>query len=61
MNDRNAGEEIVSELGIDPALDIETDQRAELLRSWHKEGSEGEDDPSDEGKESSRDDPSRSG
>ena len=60
MNDRNAGEEMVSELGIDPALDIDTDQRAELLRSWHKEGSEG-DDPSDEGKERSRDDPSRPG
>ncbi len=26
---------MVSELGIDPALDIDTDQRAELLRSWH--------------------------
>ncbi len=37
MNDRNVGEEMVSELGIDPALDIDTDQRAELLRSWHDE------------------------
>ncbi|NNM99098.1 MAG: hypothetical protein HKL91_04810 [Candidatus Eremiobacteraeota bacterium] len=40
MNDRNAGEEMVSELGIDPALDIDTDQRAELLRSWHSEDAE---------------------
>ncbi|MGC8485762.1 MAG: hypothetical protein ACP5O6_09040 [Candidatus Baltobacteraceae bacterium] len=59
MNDRNVGEEMVSELGIDPALDIDTDQRAELLRSWHNEESEGEDEPPDEGDERSRHDPSR--
>jgi len=37
MNERNAGDEMVSEMGIDPALDIDTDQRAELLRRWHEE------------------------
>lgn len=49
MNDRNAGEEMLSELGLDPALEIDTDQRAELLRSWHSEEHEGEGDPPDDG------------
>ena len=51
MNDRNAGEEMLSELGLDPALEIDTDQRAELLRSWHNEENDGEGDPPDDGGE----------
>jgi len=61
MNDRTAGEEMVSELGIDPALEIDTDQRAELLHSWHNEENKKEGDPSADGKERSRHDPSRMG
>ena len=60
MNDRNAGEEMISELGIDPALEIDTDQRAELLRSWHDEEHEGEDDPPEEGEKRPGGDSSRS-
>jgi hypothetical protein len=37
MSDSNINEEMVSELGIDPALDVDSDQRAELLRRWHEE------------------------
>lgn len=37
MKDRDPGEEIIHDLGIDPALDVDSDQRAELLRRWHKE------------------------
>ena len=40
MSDRDAGEEMVSELGIDPAVDIDDRQRYELLREWHKEDAE---------------------
>ena len=60
MNDRNAGEEMISELGIDPALEIDTDQRAELLRSWHSEEHEGEDDSPEEGEKRPGRDSSRS-
>ena len=59
MNDRNAGEEMVSELGIDPTLDIDSDQRAELLRNWHSEESEEEDEASDERSEAPQRAPSR--
>ena len=38
--ERSAGEEIVHELGLDPAEDIDSDQRAELLREWHKQDAE---------------------
>jgi hypothetical protein len=37
MEDRSPGEEMVSELGIDPAIDVDADQRVELLRRWHEE------------------------
>ena len=60
MNDRNAGEEMVSELGIDPALEIDTDQRAELLRSWHDDEHKGEDEPPEEGEKRPGRDSSRS-
>jgi len=38
--DRNTGEEMVSELGIDPSVDIDSNQRAELLQRWHEEDAE---------------------
>jgi len=44
MKDRNTGEKIVSDLGLDPAIDVDSDQRAELLQRWHKE------EPPDDGK-----------
>ena len=40
--DVDIGEEMVSELGIDPAIDVDSNQRAELLRSWHTEPSKDE-------------------
>jgi hypothetical protein len=40
MEDRSTGEEMVSELGIAPAVDVDADQRAELLRRWHEEDAE---------------------
>lgn len=41
--DRTTGEEMVSELGIDPSVDIDSNQRAELLKRWHEEDAEKED------------------
>lgn len=38
--ERSTGEEMVSELGIDPSVDIDSDQRAELLQRWHEEDAE---------------------
>lgn len=38
--DRGVGEEMVHELGIDPAAEIDSDQRAELLREWHRREAE---------------------
>jgi hypothetical protein len=40
MNDRSPEEEMIAELGIDPALEVDSDQRAELLRRWHREDAE---------------------
>jgi len=40
MSDRDAGDEMVSELGIDPSVDIDDRQRFDLLREWHKEDAE---------------------
>jgi hypothetical protein len=37
MEDRTPGEKIVEDLGLDPAEQIDSNQRAELLRRWHKE------------------------
>ncbi len=60
MNDRNAGEEMVSEMGIDPALDIDTDQRAELLRRWHEEDARAAEETDTDGSdEHDRDSPRR--
>ena len=42
MSDRDAGEEIVHDLGLDPSIDIDSDQRAELLQRWHQEDAERE-------------------
>ncbi|HUA09766.1 MAG TPA: hypothetical protein VMA98_10910 [Candidatus Acidoferrales bacterium] len=38
MSERDPADEMISEMGIDPALEIDSDQRAELLRKWHREG-----------------------
>lgn len=40
MSDRDPAESMISDLGLDPALDIDSDQRAELLRRWHEEDAE---------------------
>ncbi|HTU70946.1 MAG TPA: hypothetical protein VMF11_11570 [Candidatus Baltobacteraceae bacterium] len=37
MEDEDPAAEMIHELGIDPALEVDSDQRAELLRRWHKE------------------------
>lgn len=39
MSDRDPAEQMISDLGLDPALGVDSDQRAELLRSWHQEDS----------------------
>jgi hypothetical protein len=41
----NIDDEMVSELGIDPALDVDSDQRAKLLRRWHQGESRYGDEP----------------
>jgi hypothetical protein len=38
--DEDPAAEMVHELGIDPALEVDSDQRAELLRRWHQEDAE---------------------
>jgi hypothetical protein len=40
MQDEDPAGEMIRELGIDPALDVDADQRAELLRRWHQEDAE---------------------
>jgi hypothetical protein len=40
MSDRDPAEQMISDLGLDPALDVDSDQRAELLRSWHQQDAE---------------------
>ena len=39
-HDRDPGEQIIHDLGMDPGLDIDSNQRAELLQRWHKEAAE---------------------
>ena len=34
------GSEMVRELGIDPAADVDDRQRFELLREWHRQDAE---------------------
>lgn len=29
---------MIHDVGTDPALDVDADQRAELLRKWHRDG-----------------------
>jgi hypothetical protein len=29
---------MIHDLGTDPALDVDADQRAELLQKWHRDG-----------------------
>ncbi|HEY5349050.1 MAG TPA: hypothetical protein VIJ64_04930 [Candidatus Lustribacter sp.] len=40
MSDRDPAEQMISDLGLNPALDVDSDQRAELLRSWHEQDAE---------------------
>jgi hypothetical protein len=35
--DPDPAAEMIQDLGLDPALDVDSDQRAELLRRWHEE------------------------
>jgi hypothetical protein len=42
MSDRDPGEEIIHDLGMDPGLDVDSNQRAELLQRWHEEAAEKE-------------------
>jgi hypothetical protein len=37
MEDEDPAAEMIHDLGLDPALDVDSDQRAELLRRWHEE------------------------
>lgn len=39
-NDKTAGEQMVEDLGMAPALDVDDNQRAELLREWHHRDAE---------------------
>jgi len=36
-DDDPPAEQMIRDLGIDPSLEIDSDQRAELLRRWHSE------------------------
>jgi hypothetical protein len=58
MSDRDPAESMIHDLGLDPALDVDSDQRAELLRSWHQEDSktsaEGDDTADDRRKDHPR-------
>ena len=38
--DVDVGAEMVKELGIDPAAGVDSNQRFELLRKWHREDAE---------------------
>jgi hypothetical protein len=38
----DVGSEMVSEEGTLPGINVEEDQRAELLRRWHREDAENE-------------------
>jgi hypothetical protein len=42
--DRDPAEQMISDLGLDPALDVDSDQRAELLRSWHDDAARNNED-----------------
>ena len=51
--DRDPGEQIVHDLGMDPGLDVDANQRAELLQRWHKEAADkaaAENDPTEKPK-----------
>lgn len=36
--DPSPAEQMIHDLDTDPALDVDSDQRAELLRKWHRDG-----------------------
>ncbi len=36
--DPSPAENMIHDLDTDPALDVDSDQRAELLRKWHRDG-----------------------
>jgi len=38
-DDDPPAEQMIADLGLDPTLEIDSDQRAELLRRWHSERS----------------------
>jgi len=48
MSDRDPGEQIIHDLGMDAAFDVDSNQRAELLKRWHEEDAEKEDAENDE-------------
>jgi hypothetical protein len=37
---RDAGEQMVHDTGSAPAIDVRSDQRAELLQEWHRRDAE---------------------
>ena len=40
MHDEDpTSEQMIHDLGLDPAIEIDDNQRAELLRRWHRERS----------------------
>ncbi|HVA26981.1 MAG TPA: hypothetical protein VNF68_02310 [Candidatus Baltobacteraceae bacterium] len=39
-HDRDPGEQIIHDLGMDPGLDVDADQRAKLLQRWHQEAAD---------------------
>jgi hypothetical protein len=38
-DDDPPAEQMIRDLGLDPAIEIDDDQRAQLLRRWHSERS----------------------
>ena len=39
---RDAGEQMVHDTGTDPSIDVDSNQRAELLQEWHRRDAEAE-------------------
>jgi hypothetical protein len=38
--DPSPAEQMIHDLGTDPALDVDADERAELLQKWHRDDDE---------------------
>jgi hypothetical protein len=49
-DDRSIPEEMVDELGIDPAAGVDDRQRFELLREWHRRDAERDEEQKERGK-----------